>query len=211
MLLASKAIIFIVLLIIFFYIFKTTLLPKFWSRVLVFIAVVTTTIMLGYHTAHKRVIEEKSTNFQEIFQKETFGQVYLWTGTSIRLFQLRILFEQVKEDKILFCGYGLYASKRAIVGKHLQYNLYPGFFGYNYHNQYAQILAELGIFGLLIILLILILSWIKAIKNKDDFFMAFLAIISVIFLTESILWRQIGLFLFIIFIVILNCLETKKN
>lgn len=152
--------------------------------------------------ASKQVIErflvETTTSFEEVFNKEKFNKVYPWTGTSIRILQLRNLKGQLEEDDIFWKGFGLFASRDNLRERHIAFNTYYGYHGYNYHNMYAQILSEIGIFGLLIMLLILIFGIIKAIKTKYFMYFAFYLLMIMTFLSESFLWVQRGLFLFII-------------
>jgi O-antigen ligase len=151
-----------------------------------------------------RFLEETTTNFEEVLYKDKFNRVYPWTGTSIRLLQLRNLKAQIEEDDIFWKGFGLFASRENLKERHLAFNTYYGYHGYNYHNMYAQIFSELGIFGFLILLLILILGFAKANKSKSFLYFAFYVLMTMTFLTESFLWVQRGLFLFIIMHCILN-------
>ena len=121
------------------------------------------------------------------------------------MFQLRLLKEQIEEESILLNGFGLYASVEDLKKRHLQYDTYFEFHKYNYHNQYAQILSETGILGLLLLFIILGVLGRKSIKSKDYGYIMFTVMIISFFLTESILWRQRGLFLF----VILYCLYNR--
>ena len=150
---------------------------------------------------------EKHTKFNEVLEKEEFGKVYYWTGSSIRLFQLRILKEQIEEENIILKGFGLFASKQNLEQRHKNYDTYFKFHYYNYHNQYAQTLSETGVLGLVILLSILICVWIRGIKSKNFLIIMFSLMMSFVFFTESVLWRQRGLFLFIIF----YCLLIKTS
>ncbi|BAO75584.1 hypothetical protein WPG_1354 [Winogradskyella sp. PG-2] len=162
-------------------------------------------ISMSSITLYNRFKVEQKTEFSEIFHKEKFGKVYYWTGSSIRLFQLRILKEQITEESIFFKGFGLFASKKSLEEKHKYYDTYYTFHKYNYHNQYAQILSETGIIGLSILLIMLFILIRRAIKSKDYGFIMFSFTVITIFFTESVLWRQRGLFLFII----LYCLYQR--
>jgi O-antigen ligase len=152
----------------------------------------------------ERLLFEKETKVEEVWTQKEFGQIYLWTGTSIRLLQLRILKEQIKEEGIFWKGFGLFASKDNIKKRHLEFNTYPGFHSYNYHNQYAQTLSETGILGLLLLLSMLVVLFVNAFKSKSYLFIMFSITIAFIFFTESLLYRQTGLFLFIILYCLFN-------
>ncbi len=154
---------------------------------------------------------ETETNISEVWTKQEFGQVYLWTGSSIRLFQLRHLKDQLKEDAIFWKGFGLFASKDNLRKRHLKFNTYPGFHDYNYHNQYAQTLSETGIIGLLLLLTMLGVLIVKAYKTRGFLFLMFSFTIFFVFFTESFLYRQTGLFLFIIFYCLFNRTIFEKD
>jgi O-antigen ligase len=161
----------------------------------------------------ERILFEKETKVKEVWTENQFGQVYLWTGTSIRLLQLRILKEQIEEEQIFWKGFGLFASKDNIKKRHQEFNTYPGFHSYNYHNQYAQIFSETGIFGLGLLLSMLGVLFVGAINSKNFLFLMFSITATIVFFTESLLWRQSGLFLFIILYCLFNriSLENKKS
>ncbi len=63
---------------------------------------------------------------------------------------------------------------------------------YNFHNQYLQTLAAIGFFGLILFCYILFAPFVLSIRNQDYFFALFLVIVSLSFLTESMLERQAG-------------------
>ncbi|NIK90862.1 hypothetical protein GZ212_01755 [Mangrovimonas sp. CR14] len=158
----------------------------------------------------KRVEEELVINsrekisLQQVLEKDHFSKVYPWTGTSIRLFQLRLLKEQIQEKRIFLKGFGLFASRDDLKKRHLKYGTYKGYHLYNYHNNYAQTFAESGIFGLFLILLIIALNVLMAIRSKYFLFIFFSILIPIWFFTESVLWVQRGLFFFIIFYCLFN-------
>lgn len=156
-------------------------------------------------TVYERFVFEKNSKLSEVWNKEEFGKVYLWTGSSIRLLQARIFKEQIKEESIFLSGFGLFASKENIIKRHLEFNTYPEFHNYNYHNQYIQIFSETGVFGFILLLLMIFFTLRKAYKNNDFFFIMFGITIAFVCITESYLWRQRGLFIFIIF----YCLQFK--
>ena len=198
LLLSSKIMMFILLIGIFVYAFCNKSINR--SKIKLLIVAIAAILIIGIASilVKDRFLFEKTTMFNEILIKEKFGGVYPWTGSSIRLLQLRILKEQIEEDAIFWKGFGLFASKENVKKRHLKFNTYKTFHEYNYHNQYAQMFSEIGIFGLILLISMLIVSFIKAFKTKDFFYIMFCVVFSLMFLTESLLWRQKGLFLFII-------------
>jgi O-antigen ligase len=125
--------------------------------------------------------------------------VYLWTGSSIRLFQGRVFWELLQEEKKYFFGYGFNSSQEQIKAKHIQYNLYPGFHNYNFHNQYLQTMAELGIIGLLSLGFILINFLKIPFKSRSLFPILIAVVFLILFLTESYLVRQRGIVYFLFY------------
>ncbi len=177
------------------------------KNILLIILALVVIFSLTSKTLIERVVEEKKANLTEIITKKKFNRVYPWTGMSFRLLQHRILYEQINEEKIFWKGFGLFASRVDLKIRHKKLNTYKGFHTYNYHSMYAQILSETGIFGLILLILILGTGLIKSIKKKDYLVIMFFTLLSLLFITESFLWVQRGLFLFII----MYCLFTNVN
>ncbi|MFL1010599.1 O-antigen ligase family protein [Flavisericum labens] len=159
----------------------------------------------------ERLLFEKRTKVSEVINKEQFGKIYPWTGSSIRLLQLRILKEQLEEESIFLKGFGLFASRENLKKRHKNYDTYPVFHSYNYHNQYAQVFSEAGVFGLILLISMLVYVFFNGIKSKDYLFIMFAFTIFLIFMTESLLWRQKGLFLFIILYCLLIRVDFKSK
>ena len=102
LLLSSKMVIFLLLLFAAYQGFKLT--KNFRLKNVIFVLLfisLATLILVNIRTINQRFIVETKTNIEEILTKEEFGKSYIWTGTSIRLLQLRILSDQIAEDKIL--------------------------------------------------------------------------------------------------------------
>ena len=81
---------------------------------------------------------------------------------------------------------------------------------YNPHNQFVDTLMTTGILGLLVLSVILILPAIDCIRNKNYLFLAFLFIVTLSALFESILERQMGINFFC-FLYCLFMVESKNN
>lgn len=153
---------------------------------------------------------EKSSLLQ-VLEKKEFSKVYPWTGASIRLFQLRLLKEQIEDEHILSSGFGLFASRVDLEKRHIKYGTYNGFHNYNYHNLYAQVLSETGVLGFFLLLVVLSMNFISAIKSTNLLFLFFSFLVPVWSFTESILWVQRGLFFFIILFCLFNRVNFKEN
>jgi len=117
---------------------------------------------------HRVNTEVLKTRMTEVLTKNEFGQNYYWTGFGLRLFQARSYFEMVNEDHVFSLGYGISASQKKLIQKYQAYNIYPGFYNYNFHNQYIQILAELGILGFLLLISIFFFSLLGFFNVKNN-------------------------------------------
>ena len=146
---------------------------------------------------------------ENVFTQNYFGPGYYLNGLTLRLFQLRCLYEIEKEkDFNSFLGTGFKASQPLLNQKYAQYDLYrgpigegenDGYFVFNFHNQYAQFLIELGIFGLIIILLMFHFLMINPLINKNILLFGVGFLFLSFALTESYLLRQKGVVSFVLF------------
>jgi len=149
-------------------------------------------------------------SIKEAWTSPRFSPNDYFNGTAFRVYQFRIFTEMLKENNILFTGFGLNASYPKIKEKAVQYNLYMGVendsdSGYqskNFHNQYVQNFADLGLFGFILLLIMLIINVKNSIKSKDFVHFAFAFLMISLFLTESFLWRQRG----VVFFTMMYCL-----
>ncbi|MFD1314944.1 O-antigen ligase family protein [Namhaeicola litoreus] len=148
------------------------------------------------------ILEVEKTNVNEVLTTEKFGQVYHWTGFGLRLFQAKCFYELFDRDKKYIQGYGFLASQEKLTEKYQEYDLYPDFFSYNFHNQYLQTTADLGLFGLVMMLFLLLMGFKRALTEKSPLFFVFILLMTLICITESVLWRQWGM----VFFVTLYCL-----
>ncbi len=145
---------------------------------------------------------------KEAFSKNEFGDTYLWNGLNLRLIQLRAFYEIEKDENFnTFFGVGLDNGQELLNKKYKQYKMYTGkpweknggYLIYNFHDQYAQTLIELGVLGFLLLIYILY-SLIQKAKNDGNYFLFFIVfIIILIMFTESILVRQKGIMIFVLF------------
>ncbi|RBP34662.1 O-antigen ligase-like membrane protein [Oceanihabitans sediminis] len=212
LLLSSKMLItaFLICNLLFLFFYKKV---EYFKSIKAILSILVLTIVFGISSSqvYDRFFEETRTDYDEVLHSEKFNRVYPWTGSSIRILQLRILKDQIEEEDIFWRGFGLYASRENLRERHLNFNTYKGYHEYNYHNLYAQFLSELGIFGLLYLLVILVLNTRKAIKSKVFLFLVFNIIFMMMFLTESFLWVHRGMFLFIIFFCLFNSTMFLKK
>jgi len=140
----------------------------------------------------------------DAWTKEQFHPSDYFPGTAFRVYQFRMFTEFLEGDAIFWKGFGLNASLNKLLEKEKQYNLYPGYGTFNFHNQYVQNFAELGIIGFVLLLLILFLNTKRAFNSKDFMHIVFAILMISLFLTESFLWRQRGVLFFMIFYCLYN-------
>ena len=143
----------------------------------------------------------------DAWTKEQFHPSDYFPGTAFRVYQFRMFTEFLEEDAIFWKGFGLNASLNKLLEKEKQYNLYPGYGTFNFHNQYVQNFAELGVVGFLLLLIILYINTKKAFGTKDFMHIAFAVLMISLFLTESFLWRQRG----VLFFMLLYCFFNVKT
>lgn len=180
-----------------------------FSYVFITVGILFIFIVASKNLSNRVVIEFQKTKIEEILNKKDFGHIYLWTGTGLRIFQIKMFFEILQENENILLGFGLNNSQNSLNNKYKQYNLYPGFLNYNYHNQYIQVLSELGILGFLVLLSIFFSLFYRAIIMKEYFLLYFIILILAICMTESFIWRQKGMVFFLT--ISLLCYNGSKT
>lgn len=146
---------------------------------------------------------------ETVFEKEHFGRGHYWNGLTLRLFQIRCFYEIESEANFnSTLGTGFSASQPFLNQKYTQYDLYrgptgkgenDGYFVYNFHNQYIQLLIELGIFGGILILLMLYFFLLYPLTKKNILLFSVGLLFISFALTESYLFRQKGIVSFVLF------------
>ena len=207
-LLSSKLIIFFTLLFSIIYLIRIIINKEFKKKYFYLIILGLIILPISSKNILKRIkVEIDKTKVSEILQKKEFGQVYLWTGTGLRVFQAKVFLEILEEHQNYFLGFGLDNSQESLKSKYKEYNLYPGFYEYNYHNQYIQIVSELGVVGLIILISLFFVLLKTAISKKDFFLLYFALLIVSVCFTETFLWRQRGM----VFFILISLLLFKKK
>lgn len=204
-LLSSKIIISMTFVFSIWYFLKNNILKK--VKPIHFITVILMSFIFmisSINLVNRFKTEYEKTKINEVLETKDFGHVYLWTGVGLRVFQTKAFLEILTEKKRIFLGSGLHNSQEDLNNKYKEYNLYPGFLNYNFHNQYLQVLAELGLIGFSLLVLILYLVLYKSIIEKDYFALFFIILIGTVCTTESFLWRQRGMIFFITITLLIN-------
>ena len=114
----------------------------------------------------------------------------------------------IKEKPIL--GFGPNGSQSFLEEQYLKKG-YVGLFGLNSHNQFLTTALNHGLIGLLLLLSIFFAAGYMVFRNRDIQGMLCIIVLFLAFLTESVLVRQKGVFLFAIVISIFALASSKKK
>jgi len=123
-----------------------------------------------------------------------------WGGRSIRIHKWLNTLELISEQAFLGTGSGDMQDELQKVYKRNDFMI-----AYNYrfnpHNQYLQTWAATGLVGLFLLFGILLVSLLYALKSKNTLYIAFVLLLALSMLTESMLERQKGLVFFSFFLL----------
>lgn len=153
----------------------------------------------------------------EAWSKEKFNENDYFNGTAFRVYQVRIFKELVQEDPLVWLGYGLNASMKKIEQKSAEHNVFEGallnqrYARQNYHNQYIEVFSDLGIMGLFLLLAMLFINLKNSFTAKDFVHIAFAILMIALLLTESFLWRQRGIVLFMLLYCLFNIKLPERS
>ncbi len=212
-LLSSKMAMIIVLicvLLIIFNHFKFSLPKKIGISAFILVAI---SVLLYFFKPIRNRFSDVLRLREEIFQKDFYAYDYVWDGLSLRIFQWRIFNEMLTEENFFWKGYGINASVQRMKEYYEYYDFYPGFFSYNFHNQYIQTFSELGIFGLLLLISFFLIGFYISYRKKSTLLFCTLLIFSIFFITESFFSRQKGVlfFVFAYFLLLKFSSDKDKN
>ncbi|MGM0581027.1 MAG: O-antigen ligase family protein [Bacteroidota bacterium] len=148
-------------------------------------------------------------NFHPVLKKR-YGAIYeskesSFSGLKMKLTMWNAIYNELIKENIIF-GLGEKAAKEKVIPLYEKNNLSTAAkHGYNSHNQYIDMQLKYGALGsITLIILLATLFWIS-LKMKEPFYITFLLMISCMFLTESVLFRQKGIILF----TFISCLFIK--
>jgi O-antigen ligase len=124
---------------------------------------------------------------------------YRFDGLSLRLLMWRYAFEILQEHKAWVFGVSAGDSQDLLDQKYLDAGMSQGYLGYNFHNEYIEVLVRSGIFGVSVFM-ICVIGLIGAARSAATPTAGFtVALLLLLFLTESALEMQHTLFLFAFF------------
>ena len=79
---------------------------------------------------------------------------------------------------------------------------------YNEHNQYAAFLLRFGILGILLIIVPIVIAYVRFKKSSNYLFQSIILVIAISMLSENILDRSVGAYLFSFFMYLSNRYEA---
>jgi O-antigen ligase len=129
-------------------------------------------------------------------------------GFNERLIFWKCSIELIKEN--IFFGVGIGDLFEELSACYTNIGL-PRLNRFNCHNQYLQMWLSIGVFGFATFISLLIFHFKIAFKSKDSIYLAFLVVICLGFLTESLLELQRGIVFFILISLIFYCSNTSNN
>jgi O-antigen ligase len=126
-------------------------------------------------------------------------------GISLRLFMWRSAFQILQEHHAWALGVTGGDSQTLLDQKYLDAGLYQGFLGYNFHNEYIEVLVHSGLLGLILFMLAVAALIVMA-RNTGTLPAVFTTgLILLLCSTESALEMQHGLFLSCFFPLLHYC------
>ncbi len=145
--------------------------------------------------------------FQEMIDLKSTYSENKWGGRALRLEKWKLSIEAIKENWLIGSGAGDYWSEleKVYQKNNFELGLKEKF---NSHNQYLQTALTLGFPGLVLLISIFIFMVIQARKTEN--FVLFISVLAIVLslISESILERQTGIFLSVLFANLFYSLST---
>src|SRR5882724_9306137 len=146
-----------------------------------------------------------------VIRKEKFSRATYFNGVQLRLIEWHFALEILNENHAWIQGVSPGDSQDLLNKKYIAAEMYTGdpkekklgFLTYNFHNQYIEDLVRSGLIGLGVLLTVcgLLIGLARKCGSREAFFTV--AILLVLFLTESFITLQHGVFLFSFFPLLL--------
>ena len=146
-----------------------------------------------------KLLTELNPNIEQTLYSETFGQLYYANGINLRMLYIRFYCELMNEGRVnFFLGSGIGTSQITLNQKIDEYDIWRGYKDFNYHNEYIQGLAEMGLLFPVFLCSLLIIGIRKLILEKNYFGVGVILMFIMLFFSESFLYRQRGIYLFLL-------------
>ena len=120
-------------------------------------------------------------------------------GLCLRLFMWQYAFEILQEHRAWVFGVSAGDSQELLDQKYLDAGMSQGYLGYNFHNEYIEVLVRSGSFGAGIFMICVVWLFGAARSATTPTAGFIVAMVLLLFLTESALEMQHTLFLFAFF------------
>jgi len=156
-----------------------------------------------------------------LLKKEQYATDMYFNAVQFRLIAWKFSFQLVNEKAGYITGVGAGNAQPLLNQKYKQAKMYVGesekepggYLNFNSHNQFMQTYLQTGIVGLLLLLLMLFFYFREAFIQKNRMLFYSGLIITVFFLSESVLEGQLGmlLFLFVPKLFYTSTLEDHKT
>jgi O-antigen ligase len=212
-LLASKLLLIVLFLILIHFAFQKYLMGK--NKKLILPVVLGFLLVLGLVALTHNPIRERYLDIYygdiNVVKAKTFSQATYFNGVQLRLLEWQFGFQIVNENRAWLIGVSPGDSQDLLNKKYIQANMYigdparnkPGFLVYNFHNQYIENFVHSGLIGLAVLLYLcgLQIGLVRKWGTREAFFTV--AILLTLFLTESFITLQHGVFLFSFFPLLL--------
>jgi O-antigen ligase len=139
--------------------------------------------------------------------REEFAANMYFNGVQWRLLEYRFAWEILNEKKAWVLGVSPGDSQDLLDEKYRKTKIYvgtpelkdTGYLGYDSHNQFLQHLLQSGLIGFLLLAIVCFMVLREAVKERSREALFFFITLLLVFLTESLLELQHGLFLFSFF------------
>jgi O-antigen ligase len=159
-------------------------------------------ILVGATPFLNRLGKLKNTDFS-VVRLDEYQYDTPFNGLTFRLVLWRLAGKILEDKNVWLTGTGIGSRQGVLDSYYSDYGIYTGnpdlgdkgYLGYNFHNQYLEVLVGTGIPGLLLLASIIIL--IFSVKRGKLLFPFWVYVVMIcFFITESVLERQAGLVFF---------------
>lgn len=173
-------------------------------------AVVTAVLLVSLFTSNplSRQYAKLTTSDVRVLQSQPFSRADYFDEVELRLLLWKFSMQILQESHRWLVGVGPGDARYRMNEEVTAHDLYTGipgtedkgYLNYNNHNQYMETLFRSGVLGLCLLLGVLGSVFRLAGKRSDTLLMALVLSCAVVFLTESVLERQIGIVPFFFFV-----------
>ncbi len=177
------------------------------SGIALAVCIVTAIVVFSVENPVRKRFNDLFTGNPELFTRKKFSTDIYFNGLQFRLLNWRFGWEILKENKAVAFGVTPGDAQQLLNEKFIKAEMYTGdpqrndtgLLNYNFHNQFLQSFVESGITGLLALLFNFALLFVLAIKRNSVNAICALLLLMIFCLTESVLERQYGVFMYAFF------------